>query len=97
MKPLGESEPKGRVLYDGSCGFCSRWAPLWESTLKKRGFHIAPLQAAVAFRGLDSDLNRARRMADPHRGRVVRLNFAVHRNGVFGQGVRSAICKQNCV
>ena len=45
MKPLGESEPKGWVLYDGSCGFCSRWAPLWESTLKKRGFLIAPLQS----------------------------------------------------
>ena len=36
---------KGWVLYDGSCGFCSRWVPFWETTLKKRGFHIAPLQA----------------------------------------------------
>ncbi len=85
------------MLYDGSCGFCSRWVPLWERTLAKRGFLIAPLQAAVAFRGLDSDLTGARRMADPHRGRVVRLNFAVHRNGVFCQVGRSAICKQDCV
>ena len=36
---------KGWVLYDGTCGFCSRWVPFWESTLKKRGFRIAPLQA----------------------------------------------------
>jgi predicted DCC family thiol-disulfide oxidoreductase YuxK len=36
---------KGWVLYDGSCGFCSRWVPFWENTLKKRGFNIAPLQA----------------------------------------------------
>ena len=39
------SSIKGWVLYDGSCGFCSRWVPSWETTLKKRGFHIAPLQA----------------------------------------------------
>ena len=45
MKPLGESEPKGWVLYDGGCGLCSRWVPLWERALAKRGFLIAPLQA----------------------------------------------------
>ena len=45
MKPLGESEPKGWVLYDGACGLCSRWVPFWENTLNKRGFRIAPLQA----------------------------------------------------
>lgn len=39
------SSIKGWVLYDGNCGFCSRWVPFWETTLKKRGFHIAPLQA----------------------------------------------------
>jgi len=36
---------KGWVLYDGTCGFCSRWVPFWERTLAKRGFRIAPLQA----------------------------------------------------
>ncbi|MGE5219408.1 MAG: thiol-disulfide oxidoreductase DCC family protein [Chloroflexota bacterium] len=36
---------KGWVLYDGDCGFCSRWVPFWEKTLAKRGFRIAPLQA----------------------------------------------------
>jgi predicted DCC family thiol-disulfide oxidoreductase YuxK len=35
----------GWVLYDGNCGFCSRWVPYWEKTLRKRGFLIAPLQA----------------------------------------------------
>jgi predicted DCC family thiol-disulfide oxidoreductase YuxK len=38
-------EIKGWVLYDGTCGFCSRWVPFWQNTLKKRGYHIAPLQA----------------------------------------------------
>jgi predicted DCC family thiol-disulfide oxidoreductase YuxK len=38
-------EIKGWVLYDGNCGFCSRWVPFWETTLAKRGFRIAPLQA----------------------------------------------------
>jgi len=38
-------EIKGWVLYDGDCGFCSRWVPFWGKTLAKRGFRIAPLQA----------------------------------------------------
>ena len=45
MKDLNESKPGGWVLYDGACGFCSRWVPFWESTLKRRGFRIAPLQS----------------------------------------------------
>jgi predicted DCC family thiol-disulfide oxidoreductase YuxK len=43
--PAGNSEALGWVLYDDSCGFCRRWIPFWESTLRKRGFDIAPLQA----------------------------------------------------
>jgi predicted DCC family thiol-disulfide oxidoreductase YuxK len=39
------SEPIGFVLYDDSCGFCRRWIPFWETTLRKRGFAIAPLQS----------------------------------------------------
>jgi predicted DCC family thiol-disulfide oxidoreductase YuxK len=39
-----KEEIRGWVLYDGVCGFCSRWVPLWENTLRKRGFLIAPLQ-----------------------------------------------------
>lgn len=42
-----ESRPavRGCVLYDGDCGFCSWWIPLWEQTLTRRGFAIAPLQS----------------------------------------------------
>ena len=45
MPSSTDSPVNGWVLYDGTCGFCSRWVPFWENTLKKRGFHIAPLQA----------------------------------------------------
>ena len=37
---------RGWVLYDSDCGFCSWWIPLWAETLARRGFEIAPLQAA---------------------------------------------------
>lgn len=33
------------VLYDGACGFCSRWVPSWAKTLRQAGFEIAPLQS----------------------------------------------------
>lgn len=42
---MAADEVKGWVLYDGACGFCSRWVPFWRSTLEKRGFRIAPLEA----------------------------------------------------
>ena len=32
------------VLYDGACGFCSRWVPFWKDTLERRGIRIATLQ-----------------------------------------------------
>ena len=38
-------KPLGWILYDDSCGFCRRWIPFWKSTLRRRGFEIAPLQA----------------------------------------------------
>jgi len=34
---------KGVVLYDGQCGFCSRWVRYWAGTLARRGFKIASL------------------------------------------------------
>ncbi len=34
---------RGIVLYDGQCGFCSRWVKHWAKTLKRRGFAIASL------------------------------------------------------
>jgi predicted DCC family thiol-disulfide oxidoreductase YuxK len=40
-----KANPTGWILYDDSCGFCRRWVPFWENTLRKRGFEIAPLQA----------------------------------------------------
>ncbi len=40
MKPS-----RGWILYDAGCGFCRRWVPFWERTLRRRGFAIAPLQA----------------------------------------------------
>ena len=42
---MASNDIKGWVLYDGACGFCSRWVPFWQNTLEKRGFRIAPLQA----------------------------------------------------
>jgi len=45
MVTTGAAQIKGWVLYDGACGFCSRWVPFWQRTLAKRGFHIAPLQS----------------------------------------------------
>ena len=47
------SEPIGFVLYDDSCGFCRRWIPFWETTLRKRGFAIAPLQSDWVVEQLD--------------------------------------------
>jgi predicted DCC family thiol-disulfide oxidoreductase YuxK len=40
-----QKPPRGWVLYDADCGFCTRWA--WRIALfvGPRGFHLAPLQA----------------------------------------------------
>lgn len=46
MSTSEDRKIQGWLLYDGSCGFCSRWVPFWKDTLKKRGFEIAPLQSA---------------------------------------------------
>ena len=34
---------RGIVLYDGKCGFCSRWVRYWAGTLERQGFAIASL------------------------------------------------------
>jgi predicted DCC family thiol-disulfide oxidoreductase YuxK len=36
----------GWVLYDSSCGFCSRWVGFWEKVLQRHGFAIEDLQSA---------------------------------------------------
>lgn len=41
MKP----EPQGSILYDASCGICSRWVSSWTPTLQRHGFAVAPLQS----------------------------------------------------
>jgi predicted DCC family thiol-disulfide oxidoreductase YuxK len=44
-----ESLPeRGWVLYDGECGFCTRWVHLWERTIAKKGFALKDLQSAAA-------------------------------------------------
>ena len=41
MKP----EPQGSILYDASCGACSRWVSFWTPTLERHGFTVSPLQS----------------------------------------------------
>jgi len=36
----------GRVLYDGSCGICSRWVQFWAPTLRHLGLGVEPLQSS---------------------------------------------------
>jgi len=45
--------PRGWILYDGSCGFCSRWVPWFDRTLARRGLDYAPLQESWVRERLD--------------------------------------------
>jgi len=47
-----QDPPRGWLLYDADCGFCTRWA--WRIALfvGPRGFHLAPLQAPWVRRRL---------------------------------------------
>ena len=40
----GASPPIGWVLFDGSCGLCSRWVPWWSPTFDRLGLATAALQ-----------------------------------------------------
>ena len=40
------SPANGWVLYDGACGFCSRWVPRWRGVLGRHGYAIEALQAS---------------------------------------------------
>ena len=42
---MNDDFPRGWVLYDGTCGFCSWWVPFWKRTLYKAGLDVAALQA----------------------------------------------------
>jgi predicted DCC family thiol-disulfide oxidoreductase YuxK len=39
-----ERNVRGWVLYDGHCGFCSRWLAFWKTTLSRHGFAVAALE-----------------------------------------------------
>lgn len=41
---IKSDNPKGWVLYDGYCGFCSWWIPFWKKTINRTGYDIAALQ-----------------------------------------------------
>ena len=43
---LAQGVVQGVVLYDGQCGFCSRWVKYWAGMLGRRGFEIASLDEA---------------------------------------------------
>jgi predicted DCC family thiol-disulfide oxidoreductase YuxK len=45
MSPPNPTIPvRGSVLYDGNCGFCSRWLAFWKPTLERHGFATAALE-----------------------------------------------------
>jgi len=40
---LAQGGVQGVILYDGQCGFCSRWVQYWAGTLGRHGFETASL------------------------------------------------------
>jgi predicted DCC family thiol-disulfide oxidoreductase YuxK len=59
--PDSPAVPKGWVLYDAACGFCSWWIPYWRSHIRRAGFEVASLQSGFARRHtgrIGSDVNR---------------------------------------
>jgi len=52
-KPIWvQAPPRGWILYDGDCGFCTGWAWRLARVAGPRGFHLAPLQAPWVRRRL---------------------------------------------
>jgi predicted DCC family thiol-disulfide oxidoreductase YuxK len=47
------SQPGGWILYDGECGFCSRWVHFWKKVVEARGFALKELQSAAADGSLE--------------------------------------------
>jgi predicted DCC family thiol-disulfide oxidoreductase YuxK len=47
----------GWILYDGECGFCSRWVNFWAKTLHRRGFEPAALQEPWVAQRLQTPLD----------------------------------------
>ncbi len=48
-------ESEGTILYDGACGFCSRWVGFWGPTLRRHGFQVAALQEPSVAERLGMD------------------------------------------
>jgi predicted DCC family thiol-disulfide oxidoreductase YuxK len=46
-------QPGGWILYDGECGFCSRWVHFWKKVVEARGFALKELQSAAADGSLE--------------------------------------------
>jgi predicted DCC family thiol-disulfide oxidoreductase YuxK len=42
-RPTVRAAVQGVILYDGQCGFCSRWVNYWAKTLARNGFDIGSL------------------------------------------------------
>ena len=51
------ASPEGWVLYDETCGVCSRWVPFWAPTLAHLGLTVTPQQApwVISRLGLSPD------------------------------------------
>jgi predicted DCC family thiol-disulfide oxidoreductase YuxK len=47
-----KTQTLGWVLFDNSCGFCSRWIPFWGGTLRSIGLDFAPLHSDWVFERL---------------------------------------------
>ena len=54
---MRRDSPAGWVLYDETCGVCSRWVPFWAPTLARLGLTVTPQQApwVVSRLGLSPD------------------------------------------
>jgi len=52
-----KDSPDGWVLYDETCGVCSRWVPFWAPTLARLGLTVTPQQApwVISRLGLSPD------------------------------------------
>ena len=52
------SASKGTILYDGECGFCSRWVQFWAPALRRQGSPVAALQEHWVAERLGMDTNQ---------------------------------------
>ena len=54
---------RGVILYDGQCGFCSRWVKYWARTLGRRGFAIASLDEPWVAEKINRRINEQIKMS----------------------------------